>query len=296
MTGRVGRWRLTIYKNLLVLFPLVRVLLCSRISCIREQIDTKAMLLIGAYFDESGVHSDALVATVAGFVAEADVWIRIETEWLAVLGEFADRGVTAFHTADCLAGTGQFERLQGWERAYVTDNLTRIIVRNNPTPIWASVIVEDWNFVNEPELRALFPSAYHLCFDHCMARLYEWSKAHGDVVVAPVFAEQNEYEERAREIFRAYQGHSLHGKLFHSISFALANKLPALQTADLLAHELSEYWTTIEYQRSPKSAFCIRSSLAKGEGKLDSLPLGGCYDKLSLNNLVRQLRERRERA
>jgi hypothetical protein len=120
---------------------------------------------------------------------------------------------------------------------------------------------------------------------------YEWSKAHGDVVVAPVFAEQNEYEERAREIFRAYQEHPLHGKLFHSISFALANKVPALQTADLLAHELSEYWATIEYQRSPKSAFCIRSSLAKGEEKLDSLPLGGCYDKLSLSNLVRQLRE-----
>ena len=40
-------------------------------------------------------------------------------------------------------------------------------------------------------------------------------------------------------------------------------------------HELSEYWATIEYQRSPTSTFCIRSSLAKGEEKLDSLPLGG---------------------
>jgi hypothetical protein len=76
-----------------------------------------------AYLDES---EDSTTGTyvVGGFVGKAEVWSKLEPEWLACL----PNGITSFHTTECFAGEGQFEGLDIPVRISLLDRLTDVIL------------------------------------------------------------------------------------------------------------------------------------------------------------------------
>jgi hypothetical protein len=60
-------------------------------------------MIYTAYFDESGTHSDAVVSTVAGYVASARQWRKYEKLTSQL---FARYRVTVFHAIDIRRGHG----------------------------------------------------------------------------------------------------------------------------------------------------------------------------------------------
>src|SRR5712692_7251837 len=76
-----------------------------------------------AYLDESE-ESATRTYVVGGFVGKADVWVKLESEWLACL----PTGMKLFHTTDCFAGKKQFEGLDIPARVSLLDRLTDVIL------------------------------------------------------------------------------------------------------------------------------------------------------------------------
>src|SRR5262245_36059311 len=116
------------------------------------------MACMRAYFDESGTHDEARVTAIAGYVGSKDVWTVVETAWRGALALYADKGVKTFHMKDCVAGKGEFQRLDTFFRMALITQLSNILKENDIQAIWSAVIVEDWHaVVDDPIFLARFP-------------------------------------------------------------------------------------------------------------------------------------------
>jgi len=93
--------------------------------------------LLKAYFDESGIHADATVTGMAGYLGSNEAWEGIEKEWLAELAMFEDKGVRTFHMTDCIAGTGEFAGVDTFFRMALIKRLSEVLSRADIQAIWS---------------------------------------------------------------------------------------------------------------------------------------------------------------
>ncbi len=206
------------------------------------------MAILTAYFDESGTHDDSAITAIAGYVAEADVWAQVESDWQKVLGEFADRGLHTFHATDSYAGNGEFGRLDSFWRNYVRTQLSDILERSDIQAIWAGVNVDDWDDLTTDAFRARYPKPYDLCFEEVVKQLFRWSRHHVDgSPVSLVFGVQSEYQNRASTAYKAWLRHPEVSKFLGALSFGFPKTLVPLQAADMLAHEMNMEWEKVEF-------------------------------------------------
>src|SRR5260370_15900668 len=68
----------------------------------------KGFAVIWAYFDDEGTHSASEVTSIGGLLGSLDAWTALEADWAAVINDFREYGLTAFHAYDCEAGLGDF--------------------------------------------------------------------------------------------------------------------------------------------------------------------------------------------
>jgi hypothetical protein len=73
-------------------------------------LETRAIAVLRAYSDESGIHDSAVAFSIAGWIAPASEWQKFARSWGKVLRR---EGIKNFHMTDLLAGHGEFA---GWER------------------------------------------------------------------------------------------------------------------------------------------------------------------------------------
>lgn len=193
-------------------------------------------MAFSAYFDESGVHQGASVCVVAGFLADDQLWTELSSQWKTALDGFE---LTSFHAVDCEQGQGEFlgKRTEPI-RKFIHIEFARLIAKLQPTIVASAFVIEDWNNTAPEELQKRFPSAYMFCFEFCMQKLSNWSKAiAGRGKVNVVFAEQNQYESKALEMFGHYERNSHFGPGLGTARFQPMRNCPALQAADLLCYE-----------------------------------------------------------
>jgi hypothetical protein len=58
----------------------------------------KVIVVFKAFFDDAGTHQDSPITGIGGFVGSEVAATSLETDWQAVLDEFAEEGVRAFHS------------------------------------------------------------------------------------------------------------------------------------------------------------------------------------------------------
>jgi hypothetical protein len=254
----------------------------------RRSCPTKVIVLLTAYFDETGTHKQARLTGLSGFIAPAQVWSEIEAAWDTRLkSDEPDYRVATYHAVDCFHGTNEFKNLTYWNRTrreLLTADLAEILAAKGISAITSALLQADWDDVYaklaSDAFRARFPSAYHLCFEHCVQQAFSWSERFASgAPVAFVFAEQSEYQGRAQQILNAYQASSQRGSKIASITFSSPRKLIPLQAADLMAYEMTKsvMQPGVEY----KHRWAIER-LMKGARGL----YGGYYDRESLIGLL----------
>src|SRR3990172_7676335 len=74
----------------------------------------KTMVLVRAYFDESGIHDESPIIAAGGLMATEKRWTALEADWLVELGRFKCEGfpISAFHATECEIGAGEFFGIQ----------------------------------------------------------------------------------------------------------------------------------------------------------------------------------------
>lgn len=201
----------------------------------------KALAMLKAYFDESGTHGGSHVTALAGWIGTKDAWEELEPQWIAVLAEFADRGVKTFHMTDALAQKGQFERIDIPTLNYILTQLSELLGRSKAVPISSAVVTADWDrIVKDPEFLARFPKPLDLCFENLVQNLALWARRHaGGEQVCPVFAYSREFSPRMAEIGRIYGAQPWYRDHLGAIAFDYPDRAAPLQAADLLVHQMN---------------------------------------------------------
>jgi len=147
-------------------------------------VGARLVVILTAYFDESGTHRGAKALSVGGYVSTADHWELFEREWMESLRIY---GVDYFHTTDFVASQGEFKK---WPRQHQHHRLRRLIDTGNrhsraaigvaiPVSLYESLPHED---------RAACGSIYRVAAMQCCMEVTRWMKEkHADGEVAYVF-------------------------------------------------------------------------------------------------------------
>ena len=126
--------------------------------------------MLQAYFDESGIHKDAAVTMIAGYVATVEVWTAVEARWASELGKLSRYGVSWFHMVDCLHGKKPFRLIDEKRRRELIDALSGILEQAEVHAVWAGVNTAQWDLITTEEFRERYPKPYDLCFDEIVVR------------------------------------------------------------------------------------------------------------------------------
>lgn len=123
--------------------------------------------MLEAYFDESFQgKEDRRLATIAGYVSQADVWKNFNRDWRKkVLRPF---GIKAFHMADCENGYGEFKGWPKEKRTEIVKTAMPIITAKTRFGIAVSVVVADFEHVTNHGKQTwghpYLQSPYAFCF------------------------------------------------------------------------------------------------------------------------------------
>jgi len=199
------------------------------------------VVLLEAYFDESGSHEGAPVLCVAGFVFEKGQALKLSEEWSEVLNRYE---LPYFHMVDCAHGNGPFASLSRSQRILVAANIIGIIKRRAAIGFANSVDVEAYYELVPPNLR-IAGSAYSFCVRNVLDHVGGWfhkirfagksayffeaghkSRSEADKVINDLFV-----NPLIEQVYR-------HGYVGHS--FVLKKEAPPVQAADMLAWQ----WAT----------------------------------------------------
>lgn len=257
------------------------------------------MLFMTAYFDESGDSEDPTrhFMGMAGFVAPAEVWKQVESDWDAVANDPEFALTEYFHMKDFAHSQGQFK---GWDKTRkdkLHKSLVAVIANAELVPVAAIVHLEAFNGLTE-EQRSSFKSAYTLSAQECIglasikARILA-----NDEKVSMVFARQTTYgaveakgpdnPEQSGDIeklFYAIKKLAEHGEWIGSYGSSCPKDSIPLQAADMLAWELTKEFETILQNPPPRK---MRQSLRELLRAGGSVPLVRLFDRYHLLRTVK---------
>jgi hypothetical protein len=200
----------------------------------------RALMVLKAYFDESGHHSGARVFALAGYMSYARNWYKFEREWKNVLLRF---GVKVFHMVDCAHRKREF---QGWseeKRRSLLESLLNVIYRK-PPKLWgigAVVDIDAFARLSESARAKVGNDPYWLCFQFCAVEATNLiDHLEPDTKVAFIFHRKDNFEQHALRLFGRMKDDKDWPRRdrLGSIAFAPAAEFVPLQAADMFAYEL----------------------------------------------------------
>jgi len=252
----------------------------------------KVLALMEAYFDESWiVPQGQRITALAGFIATAATWRALEEDWIEAWKPYQDRyGIETFHMTDCAGGYGEFSNIETFFRLAIITSLSKVVERHKVQSIWSAVIDEDWDaVVSDPQFLRRYRKPLDLCFDHVVRQMIGWMRRQDYTAsVAPVFAEQDEYNPRMVEIYDAYHHHPEWSRFLRSMTFASPRGVKPLQAADMLAYGVALEQSDVEYPKQEKTIENIgpRKFLINLTG-YRGLDVGGCFGARALKNALK---------
>jgi hypothetical protein len=211
--------------------------------------------MFAAYFDESGTSKDPHALTVAGAVSSVNKWLRLETQWNAILRK---HGVKVFHMSECAHGKGEFKGWTGDQRRGFISELSECTARHVKRGISVTIILSDWRRMDADYMiteRQISPYVYASRL--CIGSARRWNLKHGGAPIEYIFEDGAEDK----------------GKLFNAMSYQNVilpifkpKSLPQLQVADLFAwktrriiHDMVKQPFTMTHEQYEDSFAEIRS-------------------------------------
>jgi hypothetical protein len=198
------------------------------------QPDGGLVVVLTAYFDESGIHKGSKLVTVGGYVAHPHVWKHFSKHWRRHL---AEARVSDFHATDLEALQGPY---LGWDRSKrigFQERLIETILHHQLAGIACGATALDYEEVIPAgsELREIYPSAYLFSAMHAVFRTVEWATAHQyHTPVAFVFEQGGPTPGLLIEQLTRWR---VGDPRIGSVTFADSQLVVPLQAADMHAYE-----------------------------------------------------------
>lgn len=214
----------------------------------------KVLIMLDAYFDESGIHAGASVVIVAGYYASPESWKQFESAWQSVLDS---ERIDEFHAKFFFGGSKGYRAWRRDRREEFLNGLLDAVSGSGIRPVGAALVVSDWKRL-EPDHRRFMTGGkysprkskfltsgapnkpYFVPFQDCIARIAtlceEEEKAHY------FFSLNKQFCGYALDVFELIKTHPMpFEKHLGGISFYTPKEAVHLQAADLLCYLLQEF-------------------------------------------------------
>jgi Protein of unknown function (DUF3800) len=251
----------------------------------------KVMALLGAYFDESGMHGDARITGVGGFIGPAADWTELEEDWDALLSQVrAETGndeIRQFHASVCNSGKAEWAGVKREARnAYLLKFVGLIEKRKLLRQINISIHTSTWDRLSTEPFKKRFVSPYQFCAEKCFSLASSASGRHYQG--SPVAAVFSSHERHSKILHKILEIH-IEGKLcghVKSVSFSRPLDCTPLQTADIVSNESYKYWDRM-LSGDPIAINSDRPAMIRLE-ELGHWEFAGCYDDFAFRTEVRR--------
>lgn len=254
----------------------------------------KYMLMLHAYFDETGHGNDAntKILGIAGCLTRKELWKKVEDEWTKAL---KSEGLPYFHMKEYAHSTGAFEDWIGDEnrRRKIYGKLWEIISNAELMPLGGFVQLGDYKQELQGQDHHVFKDAYFLCYLQCLRFLAQY--ADFDLVsnVSTFFDNKEGFKGEAFKIHDVLT-HRFQGKIPRPVFCNMREALP-LQTADIIAYESKKEFERRLYEsnKEPRWGFSQLEKLISRLTPNESVSFGsdGCpislFSKEELTNVSR---------
>lgn len=245
------------------------------------------MVLLKAFFDESGTHGESAITAIGGYVATADTWIALEAHWRAELALLADKGVKTFHMCEAISGTDEYKRVDEFHRAAHIKRMSEILRDADVQAVGVWVENSGWSEISDAEFLHAFPKPYHLCFDHVVRFLRDWSKRHvGGEKVVPMFAYTSEYSPA---VWAVYGAQTWYRDVLGALSFDHPSNVVPLQTADFVAHQIRQDAHHVNYDELTLENIGMTLALQNATAENGTSMVRG-YDRVALHETVQRFK------
>jgi hypothetical protein len=224
------------------------------------------VLVLEAFFDETGGTEDDAVTAVAGFVFDKPGLESFTHAW----GPQVEGLSKPYRSALCNAGRTPFDPPDWPEprRQGLMDSLASLSAENSVAGFVAATTEADYHaaITKSPKLRNLIDSPYTLCTLAVLFAVRTWSKAYGDNERIYCWFERGGYhwEEARQFVSRMYNRRFMVEIIdsFEGVSWIPKTNAPAFCSADLLAWEWRQNLLRDEDGWTPRLARMLSSMRA----------------------------------
>lgn len=132
-----------------------------------------SILVLSAYFDDSGTHDDFEIVVMAGFIGTEAQWTPFDQAWVAKLKdplpEASKPPLRRFHMVDCVARTGEFASYSQPESDAVIHDFRQLILDANLEGHVTAVDKVAWDEIIRGPQRIMFGDAEWFCVNNCLS-------------------------------------------------------------------------------------------------------------------------------
>ena len=192
------------------------------------------MTMLKVFMDETGIHEDAEMVAVAGYIGRPKTWREWTKEW-----NNKKRPIKVFHATDCANFRGEFE---GWDKQrrdpYVAQLLPVVPAHELAGVVIGVHLTElEASFKTQPELVEMLGTPYTACFQWAVSIIMEIATERGKGERMDFIHEVNDYKGEARKAFEYVDAYLNPRKIPLNMDFGTKTQYPPLQAADVLAYE-----------------------------------------------------------
>lgn len=202
--------------------------------------DGGALVVLWAYFDESGTDGALGHTVISGFLAPISIWVDFKREWRAALDS---DNVQTFHYIDC--NNRKRGSYRGWKyHEQSIPHLHKMAEVLTSYPLIAISVGHSGDFdavmKRHPGWEVRFPTPYSLCFEMMIQLLRTDIAPIEGLPVAIIMSDQAQFEPRAQEIYKHYKHAGLWPEIAH-LGYSDPRVVLPLQAADMLAFETRRF-------------------------------------------------------
>jgi hypothetical protein len=243
---------------------------------------SREILVLKAFFDDSGTHDRSDVIVMGGIIAPEESWLALEPPWQAELDRL---GITAMHMSHCEARRGEFQDMERDQRDAIIAFFSNLICATKGRMLASAVSRRVWNSVAaQTKLGEVFAEPIDFLFNTCMRRALESRRTSNDgpeeVVVTFDTRDQNLrfWEDLAAGYEKRWPSRLV------GYSFGQMAKVLPLQAADMIAYE--SFVHQCQFEKTGEN-FSHRPNMVK---LMECLAVwAGFYDEENLLEYARKL-------
>jgi hypothetical protein len=195
--------------------------------------------MLSTFLDETGVHDDAEMVAVGGYISAPKNWRAWTKNWNVHKRKVPiDRKpIKVFHATDCANFHGEFE---GWTKEERDPFVSQLLPVMPAQPLAGIVIgvhlIElERAFRDHLELSEMFGTPYTACFQWAISIVMEIATEHGHGQRMAFIHEVNDYKGECLKAFEYVERYLNPRKIPMTIGFGTKEQYPPLQAADILA-------------------------------------------------------------